>query len=89
MDIVVERIAVNGQPDRRDVETCRAVGIGMGWFLEPAFDYRFAGGHEKSIGMSAGLLIAIPEAQGRKEVQRLPFTQQGADSSPIAPRISI
>jgi hypothetical protein len=35
-------------------------GHRFGWFLEPAFDYSFAGDHQKSIGMSAGLLIAIP-----------------------------
>ncbi|HWE48648.1 MAG TPA: hypothetical protein VG273_02600 [Bryobacteraceae bacterium] len=29
------------------------------WFLEPAFDYSFAGHHEKSIGMSFGLLIGV------------------------------
>ena len=32
----------------------------FGWFLEPAYDYSFARGHQQSIGMSAGLLIAIP-----------------------------
>ena len=32
----------------------------FGWYLEPAYDYSFASGHEQSIGMSAGLLIAIP-----------------------------
>jgi hypothetical protein len=32
----------------------------FGWYLEPAYDYDFAPGHEQSIGMSAGLLIAIP-----------------------------
>jgi hypothetical protein len=32
----------------------------FGWFLEPAYDYSFAGGHRQSIGMSAGLLISIP-----------------------------
>jgi len=32
----------------------------FGWYLEPAFDHSFARGHEQSIGMSAGLLIAIP-----------------------------
>ncbi len=32
----------------------------FGWFLEPAFGYSFAGDHQKSIGMSAGLLIGIP-----------------------------
>jgi hypothetical protein len=31
----------------------------FGWFLEPAYDYSFAGGHQQSIGMSGGLLIAI------------------------------
>ena len=31
----------------------------FGWYLEPAYDYSFAGGHEQSIGMSAGLLIGI------------------------------
>ena len=32
----------------------------FGWFLEPAYDHSFARGHQQSIGMSAGLLIAIP-----------------------------
>jgi hypothetical protein len=32
----------------------------FGWFLEPGYDYSFARGHERSIGVSAGLLIAIP-----------------------------
>lgn len=31
----------------------------FGWYLEPAYDYSFAGGHEQSIGISAGLLIGI------------------------------
>lgn len=31
----------------------------FGWFLEPAYDYSFASGHQQSIGMSGGLLIAI------------------------------
>jgi hypothetical protein len=31
----------------------------FGWFLEPAYDYSFWRGHQQSIGMSAGLLIAI------------------------------
>ncbi|HXP09712.1 MAG TPA: hypothetical protein VN828_14510 [Acidobacteriaceae bacterium] len=31
----------------------------FGWFLEPSYDYAFAGGHQQSIGMSGGLLIAI------------------------------
>ena len=32
----------------------------FGWFLEPAYDYSLAGGHQQSIGMSGGLLIGIP-----------------------------
>jgi hypothetical protein len=32
----------------------------FGWFLEPAYDYSFAEGHQQSVGMSAGLLIGIP-----------------------------
>jgi len=31
-----------------------------GWFLEPAYSYSFSSGHEKSFGVTAGLLIAIP-----------------------------
>jgi len=31
----------------------------FGWFLEPAYDYSFAGGHQQSVGMSAGLIIGI------------------------------
>lgn len=31
----------------------------FGCYLEPAYDYSFAGGHQQSIGMSAGLLIGI------------------------------
>jgi|SRR5581483_6105023 len=31
----------------------------LGWFLEPAYGYSFAGGHQQSIGMSAGMLIGI------------------------------
>ena len=32
----------------------------FGWYLEPAYDYSFAGGHQQSIGMSGGLLIGLP-----------------------------
>ena len=32
----------------------------FGWYLEPGYDYNFGRGHEKSFGMSVGLLIAIP-----------------------------
>jgi hypothetical protein len=32
----------------------------FGWYLEPACDYNFGRGHERSVGISGGLLIAIP-----------------------------
>lgn len=32
----------------------------FGWYLEPAYDCSFGGGHQQSVGMSAGLLIGIP-----------------------------
>jgi hypothetical protein len=32
----------------------------FGWYLEPGYEYNFARGHEQSIGISGGLLIAIP-----------------------------
>jgi hypothetical protein len=32
----------------------------IGWFLEPSYSYTFSKDHEQSLGMSVGLLIAIP-----------------------------
>jgi len=32
----------------------------FGWFLEPGYDHTLGPGHEQSIGISGGLLIAIP-----------------------------
>lgn len=32
----------------------------FGLYLEPAYDYNFGRGHEKSFGISGGLLIGIP-----------------------------
>jgi hypothetical protein len=32
----------------------------FGWYLEPGYEYNFGRGHEQSIGISGGLLIAIP-----------------------------
>jgi hypothetical protein len=31
----------------------------FGWYLEPGYEYSFARGHDRSIGISGGLLIAI------------------------------
>jgi hypothetical protein len=32
----------------------------FGWYLEPGYEYNFGRGHERSLGVSGGLLIAIP-----------------------------
>ena len=31
----------------------------FGWYLEPAYDYSFAAGHERSAGIAIGILIGI------------------------------
>ena len=36
----------------------------FGWFVEPVYEYNLAKGHERSVGISAGLLIAIPRGRG-------------------------
>jgi hypothetical protein len=35
-------------------------GRRVGWYAEPSYGYSFGGGHEQSLGVSVGLLIAIP-----------------------------
>lgn len=32
----------------------------FGWYLEPSYGYNFGSGHEQSMSVTAGLLIAIP-----------------------------
>jgi len=32
----------------------------FGWYVEPEYDYNFSKGHEQSLGISGGLLVAIP-----------------------------
>ena len=32
----------------------------LGWYVEPSYEYKFGRGHEQSLGISGGLLIAIP-----------------------------
>lgn len=32
----------------------------LGWYFEPTYDYNFMRGHEQSVSVSGGLLIAIP-----------------------------
>ena len=32
----------------------------FGWYVEPGYEYNFGRGHEQSLGVSGGLLIAIP-----------------------------
>ena len=33
----------------------------FGWYLEPGYEYNFGRGHERSLGITGGLLIAIPK----------------------------
>jgi hypothetical protein len=32
----------------------------FGWFVEPTYSYSFSKGHEQSVGVTTGLIIAIP-----------------------------
>jgi hypothetical protein len=32
----------------------------FGWFVEPTYSYSFSRGHEQSLGVTTGLIIAIP-----------------------------
>jgi len=32
----------------------------LGWYCEPSYEYKFGPGHEHSLGITGGLLIAIP-----------------------------
>lgn len=32
----------------------------FGWYLEPSYEYKFGPGHEHSLGVNGGILIAIP-----------------------------
>lgn len=32
----------------------------FGWYLEPSYDYGFAKGHDQSLAISVGLLVALP-----------------------------
>lgn len=32
----------------------------FGWYLEPTYEYKFGSSHEHSLGISGGLLIALP-----------------------------
>jgi len=42
----------------------------FGWFLEPAYEYSFGAGHERSIGISADLLIGIPRGKKPSHLTR-------------------
>lgn len=42
----------------------------FGWYLEPAYDYSFGRGHERSVGISGGLLIAIEKTDSRTRAHR-------------------
>jgi hypothetical protein len=32
----------------------------FGWYVEPSYEYKCGPGHEQSLGVNGGLLIAIP-----------------------------
>lgn len=32
----------------------------FGWYLEPTYEYKFGPGHEHSVGVNGGILLAIP-----------------------------
>ena len=40
----------------------------FGWFLEPGYEYNFGRGHERSIGISGGLLIDPMRCAFRSEL---------------------
>ena len=42
----------------------------FGWFVEPVYEYNLAKGHERSVGISEGLLIAIPRGRGERKAAR-------------------
>jgi hypothetical protein len=35
----------------------------LGWYLEPGYEYNFGRGHERSLGITGGLLIGIPQVR--------------------------
>jgi hypothetical protein len=41
----------------------------FGWYLEPGYEYAFGRGHERSLGISVGLLIAIPKIRSVRSKQ--------------------
>ena len=43
-----------------DVMFWRSAKHRFGFYVEPSYEYNFARGHEQSLGVNAGLLIAIP-----------------------------
>jgi hypothetical protein len=54
----------------------------LGWYLEPGYDYNFGRGHERSIGMSVGLLIAINKRKScRRNVETAPLPKIPAGTS--------
>jgi hypothetical protein len=38
----------------------------LGWYLEPGYQYNFGQGHDQSLGISGGVLIAIPRRHQRQ-----------------------
>jgi hypothetical protein len=48
----------------------------FGWFLEPSYSYDFGKG-QQSLGVSAGLLIAIPQRSNGNESDAMPLRADG------------
>lgn len=49
----------------------------FGWFIEPGYEYGFGRGHERSVGISVGLLIAIPKSRKSESTQVDPVRTAG------------
>jgi hypothetical protein len=52
-------LKATGEPNTREFGITAFLSAECPRYLEPAYDYSFAGGHQQSMGMSAGLLIGI------------------------------
>jgi hypothetical protein len=49
----------------------------FGWYLEPSYEYKFGSGHEHSLGVNGGILIAIPQVFSKRD--RVSSSRSSAD----------
>jgi hypothetical protein len=47
------------KPSVQDRAASFAARHRFGWYVEPGYEYNFGRGHEQSVGISGGILIAI------------------------------